>query len=103
MAKDSSNPGLSRLGKRLLIAALIVLAAWLTFFDSHSLLRRVKWHREYAALTEENEALRTRIDVLEQQLEEVESDEVTEQIAREQYGMRKEGEKVYRVEKADGQ
>jgi cell division protein FtsB len=84
---------------RPLILTVVVLAAlWFLFFDSHSLTKRVRWHQEYARLAAENEALRHEIEVLEERLKEPLSDEVIEKIAREEYGMRRPDETVYRVE-----
>lgn len=88
----------ARLRRALLLAALGALVIWLAFFDSHSFYKRVRWHTERAALQEENEALRDRIQSLRGRLEDGLSDDVVEQIAREQYGMRRPGETVYRVE-----
>lgn len=82
----------------LLIASLVVVAVWLAFFDSHSLARRIAWHREAAQLTHANDTLRQDIERLEMQVKEAATDEVVERIAREQYGMRRPGERVYRVE-----
>lgn len=87
-----------KIQKWLLVASLLVLGMWLTFFDSHSLARRVSWHGEAARLSTENQALRTEIEQLEAQLKEAETAEIVEKIAREQYGMRRSGERVYRVE-----
>lgn len=80
-----------------LIGAALALLLWITFFDSHSLLKRFRWHQEYERLTEENRALRNDIDRLEDKLEKPLSDEVVERIAREQYGMKRPGETVYRI------
>lgn len=87
--------------RRLIAVALALLVLWLLFFDSHSIYRRVQWHREYLQLRAENERLRAQIDDLSSKLEAGLSDEVVEQIAREQYGMRRPGETVYRVETDD--
>lgn len=100
MSGPRPHPG-RRIQKWLLLASLLVLGVWLAFFDSHSLTRRVSWHREAARLSLENEALRAEIEHLEVQLKEAETDEVVEKIAREQYGMRRSGERIYRVETAD--
>jgi len=86
------------LRRRLILAAVAALAVWLAFFDSHSLYKRVRWHHEAARLRAENEALRQQTEDLSEKLAEGLSDEVVEQIAREQYGMRRPGETVYRVE-----
>ena len=37
------------------LAALLLI--WITFFDSHSLLRRYQWHQELERLTKENQRL----------------------------------------------
>lgn len=76
---------------------------WVALFDSHSLLQRLQLHQERDRLREENAVLEERIEQVESDLKEVNSDEVVERVAREQYGMRKEGETVHRVEeeKAD--
>lgn len=84
--------------KRLLILGLGLLGVWLLFFDSHSLVRRAQWHHELTTMQAENEALQRAIDTLTVQLDAGVSDEVVEQIAREQYGMQRPGETVYRVQ-----
>lgn len=86
-----------RLRNRLIVSAALLLALWLTFFDSHSLVKRLRWHSEYATLTAENERLRRDISRLEKEVAAGLSDEVVEEIAREEYGMRRPGETVYRV------
>jgi cell division protein FtsB len=87
--------------KLLFIAAMFCLLVWLTFFDSHSLFQRVKWHRELAQLRASNEEMELRIVEIEAKLEEADTDAVIEQMAREQYGMRKPGEAVYRVQQVE--
>jgi cell division protein FtsB len=89
---------LPRLRRRALLAGLLLLATWLAFFDSHSLLKRVQWSREHDRLRAENEALRAEIEDLEGELAKGLSEERVEKIAREQYGMRRPGETVYRVD-----
>ncbi len=88
-----------RLQGPLIVVVVLLAALWFTFFDSHSLVKSVRWHQEMARLTEENEALRQEIEALEERLAEPLSDEVIEKIAREEYGMRRPDETVYRVEK----
>ncbi len=88
---------MSSLRKRTLLIALLALGLWLLFFDSHSVLRRVQWHHEHQALLEENARLEAEIATLEAQMQALDSDLVIERIAREQYGMRRPGETVYRV------
>jgi cell division protein FtsB len=82
-------------------AVAVVLLVWITFFDSHSLLRRYQWHQELEQLTQENERLRQDIQRLETKLDQPLSDDTVEEIAREEYGMKRPGETVYRVETGD--
>lgn len=82
---------------RLLIAALLLLGGWLLFFDSHSVVKRYRWHQELEHLEQENADLRRQIEELDHTLKEGLSEEDIERIAREQYGMRRPGETVYRV------
>ncbi|MDQ7039485.1 MAG: septum formation initiator family protein [Rhodothermus sp.] len=88
----------SRRRRRLFALVMLLLLVWIAFFDSHSLYRRLRWSYEAARLRVQNEALRQAIDSLQQQLKHGISDEMVERIAREQYGMRRPGETVYRVE-----
>lgn len=90
-------PGRS-IQKWLLLVSLLVVGVWLAFFDSHSFARRIAWHQEARQLSAENESLRAEIEKLDEQVEEAQTDEMVEKIAREQYGMRRPGERVYRVE-----
>ncbi len=84
--------------RRLLVGLGLLLLVWLAFLDSHSLYRRIRWSYEAARMRAQNELLRARIDSLRQQLAHGVSDEMVERIAREQYGMRRPGETIYRVE-----
>ena len=90
-----------KLRRRALLAAVVLLFGWIALFDSHSLWRRAGYHREAARLAEENEKLRAEIEVLEARLKTPLSDENVEKVAREQYGMRRPGETVYRVKAAE--
>ena len=89
------EPGFRR---RFLIVVASVVLIWLTFFDSHSIARRISWHRELSQLEVENERLREEIEGLESELEKGLSDESVEKIAREHYHMKKPGETVHQVE-----
>lgn len=87
-----------RLTRLLLIGLMFAGLLWFTWFDSYSLVRRAKWQRDYEQLVEENIQLRSEIAELQSMLENPPSDEAIEKIAREQYGMRRDGETVYRTE-----
>lgn len=87
-----------RLTRLLLIGLMFAGLLWFTWFDSYSLVRRAKWQRDYEQLVEENMQLRSEIAELQSLLENPPSDETIEKIAREQYGMRRDGETVYRIE-----
>lgn len=79
------------------------LLIWLAFFDSHSLMSRVKWYSEYKSLESQNDQLRSDITFLEGELSKGLSNEAVEKIAREQYGMKRESETVYPVISAHDQ
>ena len=79
-------------------AAAGILGFWIVFLDSHSLFKRIQWHRELHALQVENVRLAEETALLEHQLATGISDEVVERIAREQYGMQRPGETIYRIE-----
>ncbi len=90
---------LSALNLRWVLISLAVLTiVWVAFFDSHSLLKRAQWHWEAQSLRAENDGLREDIQSVDRQLEALESNETVEEIAREEYGMHRPGETVYRVE-----
>ncbi|MEZ4700333.1 MAG: septum formation initiator family protein [Rhodothermales bacterium] len=83
------------------IAGVSFVLIWVTFFDSHSLLRRARWQMEYRALVEENARLQVEIDSVSSAIEAGLTDEIVEQIAREEYGMRRPGETVYRIKETE--
>ncbi len=102
MATSTVQPELKvRRSRRLLLVGGIV-AAWLLlqfiWFDSYSWIRYQEWQQEHEHLVEENEQLQTEITELQTILQTPPSDALIEKIAREQYGMRREGETVYRIE-----
>ncbi len=87
--------------RNVLWAFALMMLIWVSFFDSHSIYKRLTWHAESQKLAAENLQLQERIDDLDEQLEVGISDEMIEQLARERYGMRKEGETVYRIQVVD--
>lgn len=98
MASSDSNDTTSRFWW----AISVVLAGvfiWVLFFDSHSLLKRYYWHRELQSLNQENARLRSDIQRLRIKLDQPLPDSVVERIAREEYGMKRPGETIYRIER----
>ncbi len=87
-----------RWGIGLLLGGVLV---WVAFFDSHSLWQRYRWHQELEATTQENADLRAEIERLRSKLDRPLSDSLIERIAREEYGMKRPGETIYRVEPAE--
>ena len=87
-----------RLRRRLLLAGVLAASLWVALFDSHSLVRRASYARELDRLTEENAALEAENAALAARLERGLDAATVERIAREQYGMRRPGDRVYRVE-----
>ncbi len=87
--------------RRILLIGGLLVFAWVMFFDSHSLLKRWQLHHQNQVLTAENERLETQINQVQDELKDVTSDETVERVAREEYGMRKEGETVHRVVETD--
>ena len=90
-----------QLRRWLLIGGLAVGGVWFLFFDSHSLVQRGQYYAEARELQAENAALQAEIDRLEAQLDAGISDDLVEEVAREQYGMRRSGETVYPVKTSD--
>lgn len=83
----------------LALVAVLLLGVWVAFFDSHAITKRLHFRSERAALTAENDSLRQSIEALQQKLQHPPADSTIERIAREQYGMHRPGETVYRVER----
>jgi len=86
------------LRRRLIVAGLLVLGVWIGFLDSHSILKRVQYAQERSSLQAEVEQLRQANEELEVRISRGLTDEVVEEVAREDYGMRRAGETVYPVE-----
>ena len=89
------------LRKRAIWGAFGLAFIWVGFFDSHSIYKRLSWHQEAQAIASKNLELQQEIERLDSQLEVDVSDEVIEQLAREEYGMRKEGETVYPIKEIE--
>lgn len=75
---------------------LIVFGVYITFFDTHSLLKREKARKEIIRLQEENQYYLNDIQLNKEMLNRIKHDSVfLEKYAREHYHMKREGEDVF--------
>lgn len=71
---------------------------WFTFIDTYSLWTRWELHHQKQELRERTRALERESAELREKIQRLRSDPaLLERIAREEYGMKKEGETVYKV------
>ena len=76
----------------------VFLMVWFGFLDTYSLYTRYQLNKEKTDLIRNTEVLRSESIILEAKIEAIETNPLLlEKIAREEYGMRKPGETVYRV------
>lgn len=89
--------------KSFLISLLIgFFALWFAFFDTYSLSTRYQLHSQKNDLIERTSELELKSEELQQKIKDLEKNpDLLEKIAREEYGMRKPGETVYRIKSAD--
>jgi cell division protein FtsB len=91
-------------GKRSWLIGLLAafVAAWFLFFDTHSLMTKVKLESQKKDLIERTKEYQKRTAELEQKINDLDTNpELLEKIAREDYGMRKTDETVYKIKKED--
>ncbi len=82
----------------LLLAGFVV--AWFTFIDSYSLKTRWDLYSQKQELKERTSELHERSEELKTKIDNLDKDPaLLEKIAREEYGMRKAGETVYKVKR----
>lgn len=71
----------------------------IVFFDENNLIKHFQNQREIAALKSEIEELQEELEIVSHKSSELHKDiEITEKVAREKYGMLKDGEEVFIVE-----
>ena len=81
-----------------LLGAFIVI--WFSFIDVYSLKTRWELHERKEDLQLRTEELAAKSEQIKSRMEALESDPaLLEKIAREEYGMRKPGETVYKIKK----
>lgn len=85
--------------KSFLIALLaFFLVIWFGFFDTYSVWTRIQLEREKRSLLQKTEQLVHDTALLRERIEALENNPaLLERIAREEYGMRKPGETIYRI------
>ncbi|MDI6400489.1 septum formation initiator family protein [Balneolaceae bacterium ANBcel3] len=78
---------------------LLLLIVWFGFFDTYSVRTRIQLSNEKKELTRETERLYEEAEAFNQEREALEKDPaLLEKVAREEYGMRKPGETIYRIQ-----
>lgn len=71
---------------------------WFAFIDTYSIWTRITLDQRKSDLKEKTEILKAETVELKQKIENLKNDPaLLERIAREEYGMKKEGEKVYKI------
>ena len=97
MKLESLNP--LHWNKSFLLAILAAfIFVWFMFMDVYSVKTRWDLHQQKNQLISKTEELSERSNSLQVQLESLENDPMLlEKIAREEYGMRKPGETVYKI------
>lgn len=75
-----------------------VILIWFAFIDTYSLWARYQLHQRQETLKEEITQLKGETADLKQKIHELKNDpQLLERIAREEYGMKKKGETVYKI------
>ncbi len=78
------------------LAAFLVV--WFAFLDTYSLATRIRLSQERTDLIRKTEQLRAETEQLEEKISNLRNDSaLLERIAREEYGMKKPNETVYRI------
>ncbi len=97
MKLDALNP--LRWNKTFLVSLLVAfLVVWFSFIDVYSLKTRWELSQRKKELIERTETLHIKSEDLKSKLASLENNQaLLEKIAREQYGMRKPGETVYKI------
>jgi cell division protein FtsB len=81
-----------------LFIIILVTLVYMTVFGNKGLLHRLEMESEKSSLEEELKKENIRTKSLQQEIDELNnSDDKIEKVAREKYGLTKEGEKIYKV------
>ena len=80
----------------------LVLVIWFLFVDVYSLKTRWDLGQQKKELIRKTEELKSESKTLEQDIQKLENNpDLIEKIAQEEYGMKKPGEKVYKIKKEE--
>jgi len=92
-----------RWNKKILLGLLaLAILIWFLFVDVYSLKTRWQLQQQKQELIEKTQELEEQSIMLETDIKELEKNpDLIEKIAREEYGMKKEGETVYKIKKKD--
>ena len=92
-----------RWNKSLLISFLAgCIVVWFLFFDTYSLLTKIQLENQKKELIERTAEYQDRAVELQEKIDNLDNNpDLIEKIARENYGMKKPEETVYKVRKAD--
>ena len=78
------------------------LVIWFMFIDTYSIWTRIELSQRKAELKAKKEQLKTETSILKKKIEDLKTDPfLLERIAREEYGMKKEGELIYKIKEVD--
>ena len=84
----------------LLTLLILFLVIWFGFLDTYSLWSRYELSRRKENLIEKTAELKKKTKILDEKIKNLKNNpQLIEKIAREEYGMRKKGETVYRIKK----
>ena len=82
----------------LLLVLCGIILIWVSFIDTYSLWARYKLNERYDDLKVKTEQLESDTKLLKQKIDNLSNDPaLLERIAREEYGMKKEGEIIYKI------
>ncbi|MCC5941822.1 MAG: septum formation initiator family protein [Balneolaceae bacterium] len=78
------------------------ITVWFLFFDTHSLLTKIQLENQKKELIERTKQYEQQTAELEEKIENLQKNpELLERIVREDYGMKKPNETVYRIERTN--
>jgi cell division protein FtsB len=78
------------------------LFIWFAFIDTYSIWTRIQLNRQMNDLQEKKQELQEETLILREKIDHLKTDpNLLERIAREEYGMKREGETVYKIKEVD--